>query len=130
MSQTSDPILKEYSEDAPKTLSDVLLVELNPNWCRDNGLLAPTTVDLPLGAVLAANEDGNFVPYLSAVGDNAAVAVLVTPKAKNTAAQKCVVFRRGVKVAASGLEFLAAVTDEQKATAYSQLTALGIVVEG
>lgn len=129
MSQTSEPILYEYSEDAPKTLSDVLLVELDLNWCRDTGLLAPTAVDMPLGAVLAVNEDGNYVSYLAAVGNNEAVAVLITAKTKNTAAQKCVVFRRGVKVAASGLAFLETVTDAQKQTAYSRLTALGIVVE-
>lgn len=125
----SEAILHEYSEDAPKSLSEVLLVEVNRSWCRDSGILAPTTVDLPVGAVLAKNEDGNLVSYLAAVGDTTAVAVLVTPKLKNTAAQSCVVISRGAKVAASGLAFLTAVTDEQKQTAYSQLTALGIVVE-
>lgn len=125
----SQAVLREYSEGAPKSLSEVLLVEVSRNWCRDTGTLAPTTVDLPIGAVLVKNEDGNFVSYLTAEGDNQAVAMLVTPKSKNTAAQSCVVVSRGVKVAASGLAFLADVTDEQKQTAYSQLTALGIVVE-
>lgn len=122
-------LLYEYSETAPKTLSDVLLVELNPQWCREEAYLAPAAVDMPLGAVVAVNDDGNYVPYLSAAGDNQAKAVLMTPKKANPAAQKCVVLRRGVKVAASGLAFLDAVTGEQKQTAYSQLTELGIVVE-
>lgn len=124
-----DSILYSYSEDAPKRLSEILLVEINRDWCRENGTLAPTTTDLPMGAVLALNEDGNFVPYLLAAGDSQAVAMLVTPRPKNTAAQKCVVLRRGAKVAASGLVFLDPVTGGQKQTAYSQLTTLGIVVE-
>lgn len=122
-------ILYEYSENAPKSLSEVLLVEINKEWGRETGLLAPAAVDMPIGAVLAKNEDGNYVPYLAAAGDNKAVAVLVTPKSRNAAAQKCVVIRRGAKVAARTIAFLEAVTEEQKQTAYSQLTELGIVVE-
>ena len=129
MSQSETPILYEHSEEASKTLSDVLLVELHVQWCREEGLLAPVAEDAPLGSVLALNADGNYVPYLAAVGDNQAKGVLVTPKKANSAAQKCVVLRRGVTVAASGLSFLASVTDEQKKISYSQLTELGIVVE-
>lgn len=123
------PVLYQYSEDAPKSLSEVLLVEVHKGWCREAGTLAPTTVDMPIGAVLAQNEDGNYVSYLSAAGDNRAVAFLVSAKNKNTAAQPCVVIRRGAKVCAAGLAFLESVTDEEKTAAYAQLTALGIVVE-
>ncbi|MDL2268865.1 head decoration protein [Desulfosarcina sp. OttesenSCG-928-A07] len=121
--------LREYSEDAPRSLSEVLLVEVNRNWCRDSVDLAPTTVDLPVGAVLARTDDGAFVPYLTAAGDNQAAAVLVTPKSVSDEVQAAVVISRGARVAASGLAFLSTVTDEEKQTAYGQLTALGIIVE-
>ncbi|MDL2275153.1 head decoration protein [Desulfosarcina sp. OttesenSCG-928-G10] len=121
--------LSVYSEDAPRSLSEVLLLEVNRNWSRDTVTLAATTVDLPVGAVLAVNEDGTYVSYLAAAGNNEAAAMLVTPRIKSTAAQEAVVIRRGARVSASGLAFLATVTDAQKQTAYAQLTALGIVVE-
>ena len=121
--------LYEFSVTGPGSLSDVLLVEVNRDWCREGGTLAATTVDLPVGAVLAKNDDGDYVPFLAAPGDNQAVAMLIKAAPASAAKQHVSVIRRGAVVAFSGLGFLTAVTEEQQKTACGQLTSLGIVVQ-
>lgn len=148
--------LKHYGEDAPRPLSDIVLEELSMRWCREAGTLAPTSAPVPMGAVLGMDEHGRYVPYMSELTSGAegsetpeapeasdgaeaaasgradradkAVAVLISkdlPASEEE--QPCTVIRRGACVAASNLYWSDSVTDDEKTTALSQLSALGIV---
>lgn len=139
--------LRHYGKDAPRPLSDIVLEELNMAWCRESGLLAPCAEPVPMGAVLGQDESGRYVPYMADISVSAAsppqqedsspqstakadsaVAVLISgdlPASEE--AQPCTVLRRGACVAAANLYWLDGVEEEQKKTALSQLSALGIV---
>lgn len=143
--------LRHYGEDAPRPLSDIVLEELSMSWCRESGLLAPCAVPVPMGAVLGMDGEGRYVPYMADI--SAAAASIMEedqedsgPQTQNTAkadkavavlisgdlsaseeTQPCTVIRRGARVAASNLYWLDGVEEEQKKTALSQLSALGIV---
>lgn len=136
--------LRHHGEDAPRSLSDIVLEELSMSWCREAGSLAPTGKPVLMGAVLALDEDGRYVPYMTeltpgteASEDVEAVAATHADKAaavlisRNLPAseeeQPCTVIRRGACVAASNLSWLESVTDDQKKNALGQLSALGIV---
>ena len=133
--------LNHYSEDAPKSLSDILLYEINFNYSREGGEFAPTAEEVCQGAVLARNGDGRYVPYGTELnpateGDDAkpaetadkACAILISRKMKiSEEAQPCVVVARGAIVAAPNLVFGKDVSDDQKKAALEQLKALGIV---
>lgn len=124
--------LKHWGQDAPASLSDVLQVELDMRWSREGGMMRPFAQDIPLGAVLAQDEAGLYVPYMAeltpATFADKAVAVCISKllPASETE-QPCTVVARGVTVAAANLVWLESVTDEQKQTALGQLKALGIV---
>lgn len=134
-------MLKHWGQDAPPSLSDVLQVELDMRWSREGGIMAPLTAetgDVPLGAVLARDAEGRFVPYRTeltpavdstpATYADTAVAVLISRIVPVLdAEQPCTVVARGVTVAAANLCWLESVTDEQKKTALGQLKTLGIV---
>lgn len=137
-------VLKHSSADAPRLLSDLLLVELDNRWCREAGILASCEDAVPMGAVLARNADGEYVPYMTKLADAVAASEGVEAKPAVYAdkavavsistlldpcdeAQPCVVVCRGVCVAAANLHFGAGVTDTQKKTALGQLHALGII---
>ena len=138
--------LNHYGEDAPRSLSDVLLEELSMTWCRESGVMAPSSRAVPMGAVLGADADGRYVPFMTeltpaveaaegvepvpaAYADNA-VAVLISKKNPASAEeQPCTVIRRGACVAAANLEWLETVTESQKKTVLGQLAALGIVAK-
>lgn len=119
--------LNHYGEDAPRSLSDVVLVELDMKWCREPGVMAPLAAPAQMGAVLGLDGAGRYVPYMTDADDEA-VAVLIS---KNVPAgaeeQPCTVLRRGACVAVSNLQWLDSVTEDQKKTALGQLAALGIV---
>ncbi len=136
--------LNHYGEDAPRSLSDLVLLELDMKWCRESGTLAPLSVPMQLGAVLALDDAGRYVPYMTeltpaveaAEGVEAApasyadeaVAVLISPKIPaSEEEQPCTVLRRGACVATDNLEWLESVSEEQRKTALGQLAALGIV---
>lgn len=138
--------LKHYSEDAPRSLSDVVLMELDMKWCREPGVLAPLLAPAQLGAVLGMDATGRFVPYMTeltpaveasegvdatpAAHADKAVAVLISKKlSASEEEQPCTVLRRGSCVAAANLEWLETVTEEQQKTALGQLAALGIVAK-
>lgn len=130
--------LKHWGQDAPPSLSDVLQVEIDMRWSRETGMMRPFAQDIPLGAVLARDESGRFVPYMAeltpavdstpATFADKAVAVCISKllPASETE-QSCSVVARGVTVAAANLIWLPTVTDEQKQTALGQLKALGVV---
>lgn len=130
--------LAHWGQDAPPSLSEVLQVELDMRWSREAGSMRPFSEDVPLGAVLALDEAGRFVPFMADITPAAegsaqaladkAVAVLISrliPASETE--QPCTVAARGVTVAAANLVWLETVTDEQKKTALGQLKALGIV---
>ena len=136
--------LNSYGEDAPRSLSDLVLLELDMKWCRESGELAPLSAPLQLGAVLALDAAGRYVPYMTeltpgteasegveavaATHADKAVAVLISKKIPaSEEAQFCTVIRRGACVAAQNLIWLDGVTEDRKKTALGQLSALGIV---
>lgn len=118
-----------YTE--PKYLSDVLLVEVAQGWTKQTQTMAPITAALAIGAVLALNADGKYVPvdFAATDGTEKAVGVLASPAEIATTDQKAVVIERGATVARNQLEFPEGATDEQKATAVAELLALGIVAQ-
>lgn len=136
--------LNHYGEDAPRSLSDVVLMELDMKWCRESAVMAPLSAPAQMGAVLALDADARYVPFMTeltpaveategveavpATYADQAVAVLISKKVPDSAEeQPCTVLRRGACVAAPNLEWLPAVSEDQKKTALGQLAALGIV---
>lgn len=136
--------LNHYGEDAPRPLSDLVLLELDMKWCRESGTLAPAAETVPMGAVLGMDTNGRYVPYMAeltpaveasegmeatpAAYADEAVAVLISkdlPASEEE--QPCTVVRRGVCVAQDNLQWLETVTEDQKKTALGQFSALGIV---
>lgn len=55
--------LQHFSESWPKSLSHVVTYEIDFNYCRENGEFAPTAVEVPMGAVLAQKDKGQYVPF-------------------------------------------------------------------
>ncbi|RXS99026.1 head decoration protein [Acinetobacter junii] len=118
-----------YTE--PKYLSDVLIVEVAPNWTKQNGLLAATTIALVIGTVLSKDASGIYQPidFAATDGTEDAVAVLATHADINTSQQKIVLIARGATVAKNELVFPEGATEPQIAAALAQLEALGIVAQ-
>jgi hypothetical protein len=136
--------LYSYGADAPKSLSDIVTMELDTRWSRERGIMAPRDGVIPMGAVLALDANDKYVPYMTelaphvpAAGENPAVpatyadkavAVLIsldlTPGGEE---QLCSVLRRGACVAAGNLFWVDGVTEQQKQTAMGQLAAIGVV---
>lgn len=118
-----------YTE--PKYLSHVLIVEVAPNWTKQNGLLAATTIALVIGTVLSKDASGIYQPidFAATDGTEDAVAVLATHADINTSQQKIVLIARGATVAKNELVFPEGATEPQIAAALAQLEALGIVAQ-
>ena len=133
--------LNHYGEDAPRSLSDLVLLELDMKWSRESGTLAPLSVPMQLGAVLAFDDAGRYMTELTPAVEAAegveaapasyadeAVAVLISQKIPaSEEEQPCTVLRRGACVATNNLGWLESVSEEQRKTALGQLAALGIV---
>jgi len=130
--------LIHFSMDWPRSLSDIVTLEVDMRWSREPGTLAPCESPIPMGAVLALDPAGKYVPYLSESepekpGDppviaDKAIAVLISkdrPASKED--QDCTVLRRGACVAAANIPWPDGVTEEEQKTALGQLSALGIV---
>jgi hypothetical protein len=112
-------------EPKPPVLSDLLLHELAPAWCRETVPLATgRTATLPIGTVMTVT-GGVFAP-VAAGTTNAAQCVLIedVPTDKTHA----VVVARGVVVARDQLKWPSAATDPQKTSGEVALTAQGILV--
>jgi len=124
--------LMHYSASWPKSLSDIVTLELNMSWCREAGTLAPHEAVIPMGAVLAVDDNGKYVPYMTELAEDTfadeAVAVLISPDlAASAEEQPCTVIRRGACIAVANIPWPDGVTDAQKKTALGQLSAIGIV---
>lgn len=121
--------LYHHSEDAPKTLSDVLIVELHKEYCRDSVTLAAHTDEYPIGTVLEKNADGKFVAF-SGTADVPACAVLPTHRPASTEDVEVGVIARCASVALSGLAFDDALTQDEKNRAVVELSVRSLVVRG
>lgn len=111
----------------PKTLGDLLLVEVAPGWTKEKGLLLAGT-DYPLGTVLA-KVSGKY-QALDPAGTGAvkkAAAVLAVNVDASAGDAPGVVIARGAVVEPTELLWPAGATDPQKATALDELNVLGIV---
>lgn len=134
-------VLKFHKYNQPAKLSDILVFEIDPRWSREGGEFAPTSQNIPMGAVLSLDNEGRYVPFgeeLSPAveGENAKPAVLADKACAILAsqeieageeAQPCVVIRRGACVASANLFWLESVAEERKKTALGALASLGIV---
>lgn len=143
-------ILKHHKYDPPRKLSDILIFEIDPRWSREGGEFAPTTQNIPMGAVLCMDSEGRYVPFgtefspaveaveasegVAAVEGKPAViadkpcAILVSKEMEvSEESQPCVVVKRGACVAGANLYWLESVSDAQKTTALAALASLGIV---
>lgn len=111
----------------PKTLADLLLVEVAPGWSKDPVLYAAGAV-YPLGTVLALVNDK--VQALDPAGTGAAKKAWAVAADNVDAAagdKKGPAIARGAAVDLAELIWPAAITDVQKATALAELEARGIV---
>ncbi|MGO3029531.1 head decoration protein [Pseudomonas helleri] len=111
----------------PKTLGDLLLVEVAPGWTKETGLLLAGTVYV-IGTVLA-KVDGKYTALDPvAVGDaEKAVAVLGEAVDATDGDAPGVVIARGAVVDSAELLWPAGITDAEKTIALGELNALGIV---
>lgn len=110
----------------PKTISDVLYLEVLPGWTKDS--------DVPLsgGAFVlgqvVAKAAGKYVELDPAAVDDTAVAAGVVAEDTDATDDDVVgpVIARGALVLTTGLVWPAGITDNQKALALAQLDARGI----
>ncbi len=119
-------VLKPVTYDAPELLGELLLFEINPDYCRETVTVSAPATDIFMGSLLVKNADGSFTPWESADTDVAGIALRDTPASSEDVLVP--VLRRGALVSAAKLKWPESVTDEQKATAKSALAALGIIV--
>ncbi|MCX5466498.1 head decoration protein [Acinetobacter nematophilus] len=113
----------------PTYLSDVLLVEVKEGWTKETILIAPSTVALSIGMVLAQLASGEFAPIdlAGSAPANKATAILASDVEASTTAQKAVVIKRGAVVAKNNLIWSDTATAEDVETALADLEVLGIV---
>jgi len=112
----------------PKTLGEVLLIEVHPAWTKGAGTIVAG--NHAIGTVLA-KVGGKYQPVDFAGSGTAKKAVAVLGCAVNATAdaQAEVVIERGAVVASNELVWPENATDVQKAAAVDELAALGIVAK-
>lgn len=137
-------MLKSHKYDQPRSLSDILILEIDPRWSREGGEFAPTDKNIPMGAVLGMDSEGRYVPFgtvlvpatqasegveaKDAVLADKPCAILISREMEaSEEARPCVIIKRGACVASSNLYWLESVSDTQKKTALAALASLGIV---
>lgn len=113
-------ILKHHKYDPPRKLSDILIFEIDPRWSREGGEFAPTTQNIPMGAVLCMDSEGRYVPFGAELSPAVEASEGVEAKAAEAAdqpcailvskemeaseeAQPCVIVKRGACVASANL---------------------------
>jgi hypothetical protein len=111
----------------PKTLGDLLLVEVAPGWTKETGLLLAGTL-YGIGTVLA-KVDGKYqaLDPVAVGAAEKAVAVLGEAVDATGADAPGVVIARGAVVDSAELLWPAGITDAEKSIALGELNALGIV---
>lgn len=120
-------MLYQYSEDAPKFLSDVLIYEVNKVYSRDAAIVAPHDDDYPLGTVMAL-DNGKYKALAPGMTDVAKIAVLLSAQPASTADVECGLLVRAAVVAASGIAWDSGLVANDKTTALALLEAKGVVV--
>lgn len=114
------------NEDAPKTLSDVVIYEISPLFSRESVTLPAQAKPLALGTVLAHAADA-WQPLTPGLADVDTMAVLISPVAVSDAEQTTAMLVRGVVVSLDGLVWDAGLTQNDKTTALGKLDAQGVV---
>ena len=111
----------------PKTLADLLIVEVSPNWTRQRLTFAAGAVS-PMGTVLA-KVSGKLLALDPAGTGAAKVAYAVAAEKVDATAADTVglAIPRGATLDIDELVWPAGITDAQKATALSDLDTRGIV---
>ncbi|MGO1073223.1 head decoration protein [Lysobacter sp. CA199] len=112
----------------PKTLTDLLLIEVATGWTKQRGTFA-AGAEIPLGTVLAL-VNGQYQAVDPASADAAAKrtnAILAETLAASAATRKGTVIARGATVNEAALLWPAAITAPQKAAGVAELEARGIV---
>lgn len=111
----------------PKTLGDLLLVEVAPGWTKETGTLLASTV-YELGQVLA-RVDGKYLVLAPLAADGSEIAVAVLGEAVDAGAADApgLLIARGAVLESGALVWPAGITEPQKASALAQLEARGIV---
>lgn len=114
----------------PKTIADILLVEVKPGWTKQRVLLKAGFI-YALGAVLAVDANKKYVSLAPASEgtENAAVCVLGETINATAGDKLGVAIKRGAVVDQDELVWPAGATDIQKAAALAQLDERGIVVK-
>lgn len=104
-----------------------IVSEANGARSREQGTLAAG--DLPAGAVLALNGDGDYVQLAPAASDGTetAKAVLYGAVDASSAAQPCTVHVRACEVEEAALTFPDGITEGQTTTALNDLIGVGII---
>lgn len=104
-----------------------LVSEANGARSRDEGVLAAG--NLPAGAVLALNDDGDYVPLApgESNGTQDARAILYGAADATDGKQPCTVHARACEVEQAALTLPDGITDPQIKTAMNDLTQRGII---
>ena len=117
--------LEVKTYEAPALLGELLLYELNPEYCRDTVAIEASENDLPMGTVMVANADGTFGAW--AVTDTDAAGVLLCDVPASGAAAAAPLVRRVATVSRTALRWPEGATDEQKSAALAALEANGVI---
>lgn len=117
--------LEVKTYEAPALLGELLLYELNPEYCRDTVSIKVPENDLPMGTVMVANADGSCAPWAATDTDAAGVLLCDVPASDKAAAAPLV--RRVATVSKSALRWPAGATETQKAAALAALEAKGVI---
>lgn len=112
----------------PSYIRDVVKYDL-PSYSRDTDYLAAGSGKLALGTVLGKNAGDKYVPLdpAASTGEQIAAGVLLSAEDATGAEVKTIILKRHANVARQALVWPAGITDVQKATAISELEAIGIV---
>lgn len=121
--------------EAPELLGELLLFEIDPDYCRDTLTIKAPSAALAMGTVLMANADGTLSPWAAAAepedeapaSDPAAVGVLLADVAVSSSNAEAPVLRRGAIVSASALKWPADTAEEKKKAALAALEVLGVI---
>lgn len=117
--------LEVKTYEAPALLGELLLYELNPEYCRDTVTIKAPETDLPMGTVMVRNGDGTYSPWADA--DTDAAGVLLCDVAATEADVTAPVVRRVATVSASALQWPDATADARKAACLAALETIGII---
>lgn len=116
------------SVDMDSSFSELVLLELDYRYSREEVTLAATATDLAFGTVLMRKSDGTYTPLTETSGTlGDPKAVLIKAVSSNVSTQTAAVIRRSAVLNGAALVFDSSVT--KKAEAKLALSDLGIVIK-